>query len=159
MMKKGVNVIFKRSLGRSRSSKARMTKVERFLGTDYFHSTTHTELFFWCSNGISNDFELRYGASFGNSPHVKFCCKINKRLIEIVEPKAIFFESIPKFSILKQYFSLKLIEEHKVQTRKIDVYLLENKYKLINFDHLSALGDAIKYRSEVSGLGQNLLTE
>ena len=67
-----------------------MTKVERFLGTDYFHSTTRTELFFLSPNGISNDFELRYGTSFGNSPHVKFCCKINKRLIERVEPKEFF---------------------------------------------------------------------
>ena len=82
---------FQEIFGRSRSSKERMTKAERFLGTDYFHSTTHTKLFFWCSNGISNDFELRYGTSFGNSPHVNFYCKINKRLIETVEPKAMFF--------------------------------------------------------------------
>ena len=82
---------FQEIFGRSRSSKERMTKAERFLGTDYFHSTTHTKLFFWCSNGISSDFELRYGTSFGNSPHVNFYCKINKRLIETVEPKAMFF--------------------------------------------------------------------
>jgi len=48
---------FQEIFGRSRSSKARMTKVERFLGTDYFHSTTHTKLFFGAQMGslmISN---------------------------------------------------------------------------------------------------------
>ena len=63
--------------GRSENSKDRLRDIKKFLGETTFDRTTHTELFFWCSNNIDKDFKARYGTSFNSSPHLEFCISIN----------------------------------------------------------------------------------
>ncbi len=149
---------FQEECGRSEHSEKRMNKVRKFLGNEFYNITTHTELFFWCSDNTTSDFAKRYGTSFKKNSHLEFCIKLNKKLIDRIKPKAIFFESIPKLSMISDNFKIELKNEYLVGTRKIIVYLLENKYTLINFDHLSALGDAIKYRPKVSELVRKLIS-
>lgn len=148
---------FQEIYGRGRRSRKRMDKVRKFLGDEFYGLTTHTELFFWGSKDTSKDFTLRYGTSFNDSPHMQFCCGLNRQLIDRIEPKAIFFESVGKIDLLKRHFPLQLQQQERVGPRPVDIYSLDGKYKLINFDHLSALGDAIKYRPEVSNLVRSFL--
>ena len=148
---------FQEKYGRGSRSQKRMDKVKKFLGEEFFSFTTHTELFFWGSKDTSKDFTSRYGTSFNDNPHMQFCCELNRQLIDRIEPKAIFFESISKIDLLRKHFPIQLQHQERVGPRPVDTYLLDGKYKLINFDHLSALGDAIKYRPEVSKLVRSFL--
>ena len=42
----------------------------------------------------NGNFQNRYNFSFDDNPHMKFCCQMNKILIDRIKPKAIFFESL-----------------------------------------------------------------
>tara|TARA_Y100001936_G_C15887501_1_gene566183 strand:- start:169 stop:864 length:696 start_codon:yes stop_codon:yes gene_type:complete len=129
---------FQEDFGRSTNSKSRMTKLKNFLGEigeDIFDKTTHTELFFWCSKDKDKDFIGRYGHSYESSPHLEFCIRLNKSLIDRIEPKAIFLESHENMKYLKNYFHLNKLKVHQIGQRKVIEYLLEDKYLLINFDH------------------------
>ena len=148
---------FQRAIVRSSGSARRMTKLRSFLGDEVFNLTTHTQLFFWCSKNIKEDFYNRYQTSFQLSPHIAFCCNLNRALIDRIEPRAIFLESRKNIKIFKNYFKLDFVRSYPILNSPVDIYMLEDKFKLINFDHLSALGNSIKARPEVSSLVRGLL--
>ncbi|MCB6182577.1 hypothetical protein LIN78_03305 [Leeia sp. TBRC 13508] len=148
---------FQEVYGRSRGSKTRMTKMRHFLGQEVFDQTTHTELFFWCSRNLQNDFEKRYGTQFSKSPHLEFCIEVNKELVNRIEPRAIFFESLDRISILQKSFSLEKINSYPAGDRRVDEYVMDGKFRLINFDHLSAGPPMSKHRQEVSRVVRALI--
>ena len=148
---------FQEIYGRSAGSKTRKTKIKNFLGQNVFDKTTHTGLFFWCSKNLQNDFQMRYGSSFESSPHLDFCIKINRELINRVQPKAVFFESLDKLKILKNSFSLEKLQTYSAGTRCIDEYLIDGKYRLLNFDHLSSGPPASLERKKVSEIVRQLI--
>jgi len=141
---------FQEIFGRSRGSKTRKTKLKNFLGPSIFRRTTHTELFFWCSKNLNQDFQKRYETSFSTSPHLEFCITLNKELINRVQPKAVFFESLDNIKTLGDVFNLKKLKIHNAGSRRIDEYLIDEKYRLFNFDHLSAGPPASLDRKNVS---------
>ena len=141
---------FQEVFGRSRGSKTRKTKIKNFLSSSIFKKTTLTELFFWCSKNITHDFQKRYGTSFSTSPHLEFCIYLNKELINRVQPKAVFFESLDNIKILGDMFNLRKLKIHHAGSRRIDEYLIDEKYRLLNFDHLSAGPPASLERKKVS---------
>ena len=142
---------------RSKNSKTRMTKIKNFLGFETFNKTTHTELFFWGSKDTNKHFESRYGTKLFTSPHLEFCSKMNNLLMDRVKPKVIFFESLDKINILKKFFNINKIKSYNVSSRVVDEYLLNKKYRLINFDHLSAGPPASLSRLEVSEFVRKLI--
>jgi len=148
---------FQEIYGRSRGSKTRMTKLKTFLGQSVYDRTTHTELFFWCSKNLDRDFKNRYSTSFNQSPHLEFCVRLNMELINRVEPKAIFFESLDKISLVNDYYKLKKIRTHRANSRVINEYLLDDRHRLLNFDHLSAGPPASLERTEVSKVVRQLI--
>lgn len=148
---------FQREIVRSSGSARRMTKLKSFLGDEVFNLTTHTQLFFWCSKNIKEDFYNRYRTSFQLSPHIAFCCDLNRALIDRIEPRAIFLESRKNVKIFKTYFKIDFLKSYPILHSPVDTYMLEDKFKLINFDHLSALGNSIKARPEVSSLVRELV--
>ena len=129
---------FQEIFGRSRGSKRRKTQIKNFSGSSIFRKTTHTKLFFWCSKKLTDDFQKRYGTSFSTSPHLEFCITLNKELINRVQPKAVFFESLDKIKDVGHVFNLSKLKTHQVGSRRIDEYLIDEKPRLLNFDHLSA---------------------
>ena len=148
---------FQEIYGRSRGSKTRKTKIKNFLGQKVFNKTTHTELFFWCSKDLQNDFQIRYGTSFQSSPHLYFCINLNRELITRVQPKAVFFESLQNIKILKSAFNLKKLKSYSAGTRRVDEYLIDKKYRLLNFDHLSSGPPASLERTKVSEVVRQLI--
>jgi len=142
---------------RSTNSKTRMTKIKKFLGYEHFNKTTHTELFFWGSRNTDEHFESRYGTKFFDSPHLDFCSKMNFSLMERTKPKAIFFESLDKIKIFKKFFNIKITNSYDVSNRIINEYIISEKYRLLNFDHLSSGPPASLARKEVSDFIRNLL--
>ncbi len=143
---------FQNIFHRSDGSRKRMKKIKDFLGQNIFDKTTHTELFFWCSADIGKDFERRYRTKFHSSPHLNFCLEMNRQLILRIAPKLIFLEGMNKahsyIDILRRVFSISKVKSIPVETsdysRYIDIYLLDNKFELYNFDHLSARGKMMK---------------
>ena len=151
---------FQEIYGRSSLSKRRMTKVRNFLGNNNFRKTTHTELFFWCSKDTNKDFQNRYNFSFDDNPHMKFCCQMNKILIDRIKPKALFFESRAKIDIIKRYFRLDYITTEVISNSdnvRVDEYSFESKYRLINFDHLSAGPPKSLHMQNVSKYVQSII--
>ncbi len=143
--------------GRSTNSKTRMTKIKNFLGDKCFEKTTHTELFFWGSKNTDQFFEERYKTKFLNSPHLEFCSQINLSLFERIKPIYIFFESLDKIEIFKKFFNIKLKKSFNVSNRLINEYIVNEKYKLLNFDHLSAGPPASLSRKDVSKFIRDLI--
>tara|TARA_X000000368_G_scaffold265975_1_gene210634 strand:- start:281 stop:967 length:687 start_codon:yes stop_codon:yes gene_type:complete len=150
---------FQLDFSRSPNSKSRMTKLKNFLGQDTFNKTTHTELFFWCSNNIGMDFKKRYGHNYESSPYLEFCIKMNKKLIDRVNPKAIFLESESNIPLISKFFKLEVKKIHKTQTRKVTEYIFDNKYLLLNFDHLSAGPPASLERKDVSAIIKQIVNK
>ena len=148
---------FQETCGRSPLSKTRKTKIKNFLGKNIFDKTTHTELFFWCSENTGKDFQKRYGTKFEESPHIEFCIKMNQKLIKRVQPRAIFFESLSKIKILERFFNIEKVNSHYSETRSVDEYLIDDKYRLLNFDHLSSGPPASLERKQVSDIVKKLI--
>ena len=150
---------FQEIFSRSRGSKTRQTKIKKFLGEEIFKATTLTEVFFWCSKNLQDDFKMRYGTGFQSSPHLEFCLKMNRKLFDLINPKAIFFESLPNIDILRNFFFLEKIDFYNVGTRRIDEWMIDGKYRLLNFDHLSSGPPASLERTQVSEMIRRLILE
>ena len=102
---------------------------------------------------------MRYGTSFQSSPHLEFCLKMNRKLFYLINPKAIFFESLPNIDILRNFFFLEKIDFYNVGTRRIDEWMIDGKYRLLNFDHLSSGPPASLERTQVSEMIRRLILE
>jgi len=148
---------FQEIYGRSRGSKTRKTKIRNFLGQTVFDQTTHTEIFFWGSKNLQDDFYRRYGTSLHSSPHLEFCTQVNRELVDRVKPKAIFFESLDSIKVLEKAFALKKVDSYPAGTRKVDEYLVDGKYRLLNFDHLSSGPPASLERAKVAEIVRMLV--
>ncbi|AUG53369.1 hypothetical protein [Thalassospira marina] len=148
---------FQEIFGRSKGSKTRKTKIRNFLGQDVYNKTSYTELFFWCASRSPRDFQNRYGTSLIDSPHLKFCLDQNYKLIHKINPKMIFLEGLSKIKFLDIRFSLQMVARHSVEDRVVDEYLVDEKFRLLNFDHLSSGPPASLARAEVGKLVRGLL--
>ena len=68
----------------------------------------------------------------------------------------VFFRLIKK-KILKNSFSLEKLQTYSAGTRCIDEYLIDGKYRLLNFDHLSSGPPASLERKKVSEIVRQLI--
>ncbi len=140
---------FQEKHGRSKASKTRMDKLRCFLGAERFRQTSHCEFFFWGSPDTRKAFRQRYGYNFKGNPHEGFCWRLNLELIERVRPKAIFAEGKAQLSLWKQRVTLTDCRSHLAPdgtTLLEEGRLFEGQTAFYCFDHLSALGNSIKFR-------------
>ena len=140
--------------GRSRGSTHRLRKLRAFLGDDVFRRTTHSQLFFWCSDGINQAFRDRYGYTFQDHPHWDFCCEINRALIDRIQPKAVFAESRPTLRFYEGRFGLLPGPTHRNAAGQVLIVerRLESGAPFYCFDHLSARRNHAEVRAKLSDL-------
>ena len=96
---------FHKEAGGGRSS-IRWTKASRFFldNADYVLA----ELFFWSSYD-SRIFTERFGP-LRKSPHIRFCCEMNRDLIDIYQPKAVVLPGLTHSKAVGEWYGLSQIE-------------------------------------------------
>ena len=128
---------FQREYGRSAGSIKRMRQLMQFLGPDVFRQTSHCELFFWCSKDAGTHFKKKYGWTFERNPHWEFCCEINRKLIERVQPKAVFAESLGRLPLYEKRLGLSGQFSHATSAgRMVEERILPTGASFYCFDHL-----------------------
>ena len=148
---------FQAIFGRSNGSRRRLDKVQAFLGGLTFRKTTQTQAFFWCSKNTEKEFQNRFGYKYDDNPHRRFCAELNLKLIERLNPKAIFVEGHGNVSALSEITSCDHAEDYQHSESGyifLKEWKLSDTYPLFSFTHLSALGSHLKERAELSRLLQ-----
>lgn len=101
----------------------RWTKLCRdFLGNDT--PLVQTELFFWSSRNLAH-FDERYGPLMF-SPHLPFCTRLNKRLLEVRNPKGVVCPGFSSLHVIFYEYRLKHLKtlylEKEEKTRIGEVF-------------------------------------
>lgn len=149
---------FQEIFSRIRGSKTRQTKISKFLGEEIFKAITLTKVFFWCSKNLQDESKIRYRTSFQSSPHLEFYLKMNHKLFDLINPKANFLR-VCQILIFDEFFFMEKIDFYNVGTRRIDEYMIDGEYRLLNFDHLSSGPSASLERTQVSEMIERLILE
>ncbi len=144
---------FQAIFGRSNGSRRRLDKVQAFLGGLTFRKTTQTQAFFWCSKNTEKEFQNRFGYKYDDNPHQRFCAELNLKLIERLDPKAIFVEGHGNVSALSAVTSCVQVKDYQHSESGyifLKEWILSGTYPLFSFTHLSALGNHLRERAELS---------
>ena len=147
--------------GRSPGSEKRLRRLRNFVGQDVFRRMTHSQWFFWASKNTGVAFKKRYGYTFKRNPHWAFCCCMNRSLIERVRPIAIVGEGrwIARLNARRLGLEQGPAHESADGETLIEEWRFGGDVPFYVFDHLSALGKSIRYRSEVQERLASLLGE
>jgi hypothetical protein len=151
---------FQAIYGRSKGSQQRLDKIQAFFGGLTFRQMSQSQSFFWCSSNTGKGFEERYGYKFKGNPHELFCAQINMALIARLKPKAVFVEGHQNIDALKRAGKCEFRYQLESQTGNVffKEWRLENETPCFSFTHLSALGNHIKDRPELSKLIREKVT-
>src|SRR5208337_668690 len=84
-------------------------EIEYYLGSKL---VVTTELFFWNSAKSGEAFKARFGTSLWDSPHLEFCVKKNKILLEEYQPAAVIVTGIGNDRRIADMFNLTHIKTY-----------------------------------------------
>ena len=151
---------FQAIFGRSLGSQKRLDKIQSFFGGLTYRHMSQSQTFFWCSPNTGKGFEARYGYKFKGNPHELFCAQMNMELITRLKLTAVFVEGHQNIDALKRAGKCEFRYQLESQNGNIffKEWRLENETPCFSFTHLSALGNHIKDRPELSKLIREKVT-
>ena len=103
-------------LADKRKSLSWTKQIVDLCGTDRIVQSEH---FFWSSSSTNkNDFDDRFGYSISKSPHLEFCAKKNKKLINFYNPKAVISFGFQNLDLVEKIYNLQHVKTDKDENGK-----------------------------------------